>query len=192
MKSKLVLTVLVLLLVAASTASAGIILPAFNPAEGYNETPFGPAQGFLPALFATGEDLVLEFVSGQAMFDNWLGLAQPSWAFPVFKNHATLPGTVVNLGAFAPGQPVNFSVLVNSVSWYMTGQDPLRFVYRNLGSAGILVGFEDWLVLGQADFDYNDTIFIVRSGVAPIPEPATLVLATAGLLAAIILRKILT
>lgn len=114
----------------------------------------------------------------------------------LFTNKTSHPGDMVDLGDFAAGEVLTFSLYVHNTGLtYYTGpaslnpDNVIHAAYANwapdlvIPVFGTHVGFEDLWKGG--DFDYNDLRYVVK-GAAPIPEPGTasmFALAGAALLA---------
>ncbi len=154
-------------------------------------------------LFATGNNVFLQFLGGYAGFDIDLLLfdADLNQLTPVdeygnpfgpviFNNHYTAPYTLASLGGFTPGDEVIFGIFVhNTYKTYFTGpasRNPdttvhVQFFDTGDGTYRIGVGFED--LYGGGDLDYQD-IFFEGDGLTTTvtPEPETWFLMMSGLL----------
>lgn len=144
-------------------------------------------------LFATGNNVWLQFLGGFAGFDVDLLLfdyvGQDASGLPViFNNHTTATDTETTLYGFTPGEELVFGIFVqNTGKTYYTGPasgNPdnalhVRFFETGDGTYTIGVGFED--LYGGGDEDFQD-IFFRAGGVTVTPEPETWFLMMSGLL----------
>jgi hypothetical protein len=108
----------------------------------------------------------------------------------IFNNHTTPVGTTADLGSFAVGTELVFSLFVHDTgNTYFTGPDARNpdghahaRVQANWAPGTTLVSFED---LFNGPFDYNDLSFsftnTTSSGGTPVPEPNALLLMLLGL-----------
>ncbi len=161
---------------------------------------FGTAIGSLTPtsaeLVASGGAVVVYFAGETAQFDSVLNLVSPTNVGPFFQNHTTPVGTALNLGTFATGQVLRFRLDVTTTgNSFFTGAaslnpDNVIHVAQAPWAAdvtipvnGILVGFEDALGGGDRDYDDNTFVFTNVTSTVVSPEPSSMVLAAAGLLA---------
>ena len=145
-------------------------------------------------LFATGNEIWLQFLGGFAGYDVDLLLfdfvGQSHSGLPViFNNHLSTPGEEYHASGFTPGEELIFGIFVqNTYKTYYIGppennpDDALhvRFFDTGDGFYTIGVGFED--LYGGGDEDYQDIFFQARGVSTVVPEPATLLLLGSGLL----------
>lgn len=140
-------------------------------------------------LYATGGNIVVENLPATAGYTSQLRLDSPAFG-AIMLNHDPV-GTTVNLGSFAAGTELIFSIFVTNTSntFYMgpASRNPDNMMHAAvdyIGPGVANVGFED--LFGGGDMDYDDNVFQFRGGisttpVAYVPEPMTLSLLGAGL-----------
>lgn len=160
---------------------------------------------------AAGGDVKVKFVSSDAAFRSFLQFYSPTTgtlvAANIFNSDTTAAGTEVNLGSFAPGTPLIFSIKVDENldgiidHEYFIGKgdgsssanplNPDGLAHATVDFAGAAsygfaansarIGFED--LLGGGDLDFNDHIFdfIGLSTRTPVPNPTGLLLLGLGL-----------
>ena len=167
-------------------------------------------------LIATGGDVVVTFVSNGALYTNELYLDGPAGdgLGAIFNNWETPIATSLNLGTFAMGTELIFSLAVtNTGDVFSTGSgdrnaDGLAHAVVDEGLGQVFVGFEDRF--GGGDLDYNDLVFAftnVRGDVsgggsetgsgagtgsdlfAAVDEPTSLMLLGSGLVAVVMMMK---
>lgn len=146
-------------------------------------------------LLATGAPVTARFAGSDAAFDSELHLASPVEQGPLFHNRTTVPGHLASLGPFPSGTELIFRLhVITTNEDFFTGPGARNpdgvpharaTIWTSLDPQGVLVGFED--LFGGGDNDFNDFEFVL-TGVrleeaAPVPEPATLLLALAGAVA---------
>jgi hypothetical protein len=165
----------------------------------------GPISSLTPTeveLVATGGEVFVYFAGSTAGNDSVLNLISPTTVGPFFPNHSTPAGTELSLGTFNAGDVLRFRLdnLTSGFS-YFTGPaagNPDGVIHvAHAGWAadglipydGVLVGFED--LYGGGDLDYDDNTFVFRNVSSSVitPEPASFVLACAGLAAVLIARR---
>ena len=134
---------------------------------------------------ANGGDIVATYYYGISSGDHDVLYLN---GIEVFDNHVNSIGNTVDLGAFAAGTILNFTMadLTTGRTWNMgsgTGNSDGNvhaYVVDNFPSAGnTFVGWEDE-TFGDTyvDFNYNDLTFTFSNiAAAPVPEPTTLALA---------------
>jgi len=177
-------------------------------------------------LFATGGHVVATFLGESAGFTNDLylfaagnlshplaltGVTGPGYseAGLIFSNHTNLPGSAIDLGAFAPGTELVFGIFVRDTGFsYFLGPgsrnpDGIQHGVVDNGLAppsfpsflapppgSVAVGFEDIFNGGDRDFDdlafaFSNVVGVpTPTDVIGSPEPATLLLLGTGLAAA--------
>ena len=145
-------------------------------------------------IFATGGDVTLTFLGYEAGYKNTLNLTSPDSVTDIFVNKTTPVGTTFDLGSFAAGTELVFSIFVSNTGLtFFTGpgaSNPDGVGHADVVFSGLdeaTVGFED-LHASVSDNDYNDLIFGL-SGVGatprttpPVPEPSEWLMFSAGLL----------
>jgi hypothetical protein len=168
-------------------------------AAGAQALPFYPDPGTINPLnysFTAAEDgdVVAYFAYDGAAFDNLLGLIVNGVDTGILglPNNSTAPGTALNFGPVSAGDELVFYISVlNTGNFFYSDTslnvDGITHIWATAYSDGefgipdgTLVGFED--ILGGGDADYEDLVFVftnvgVTSG---IPEPATWGLMIAG------------
>lgn len=171
--------------------SAGLVctaLPAVAEPIGLIDTSGQP-------LVATGGEVRIYFAGSSAAFHSVLHLVSPGAAQgPFFPNHSTTPGAMISLGTFAPGTVLTFRLDVLSTGHqFFTGPasgNPDNLVHAGytlfvsdgtIPDNGLLVGFEDLFGGGDGDFDDHRFVFTNVAPAVATPEPATLILMSAGL-----------
>ena len=124
-------------------------------------------------VHATG-DVTATFLGSDAAYDSQLGLlGGPS---DIFDNKLTPVGTVYDLGSYAAGTVLTFSLhVLNTGDTFLSGlaganPDGVGHAAVNNLGRGSTVGFEDFF--GGGDRDYNDLNFSLTNSGA-VPEPAT-------------------
>ncbi len=145
-------------------------------------------------LFATGNEIWLQFLGGFAGYDIDLHLfdyvgQSPDGLPVIFNNHLSDPGDEYHASGFTPGDELIFGIFVQNTGYtYYIGppeNNPdnalhVRFFDTGGGFYQIGVGFED--LYGGGDEDYQDIFFQVRGVSTVVPEPATVLLLASGLL----------
>ena len=116
-------------------------------------------------LIATGGNVIVTFVSNEAGFTSELfldGLLGEEFGV-LFNNVSTDVGTSIDLGSFAAGTELIFTLLVKQTGdVFYTGAgdrnpDGIGHAAVESGAEQVLVGFED--LFGGGDFDYDDLVF---------------------------------
>lgn len=141
-------------------------------------------------LFANGGNVTVQVEPASAGYTSELWLFSPASIFVATNRDV---GTVVDLGPFAAGNELLFGIYVRDTgnTFYMgpgsrNGDGQIHANVEWLGGGQARVGFED--LWGGGDRDYNDNMFLYMSGVAPtpvVPEPASCLLGTIGLMSAL-------
>lgn len=157
-------------------------------------------------LFATGNNVFLQFLGGYAafdidllLFDEWGNQLTPvdengnAFGPVIFNNHDTnpdLPEAFATLGGFTPGDELIFGIFVHNTGYtYFTGpasRNPdntvhVQFFVTPDGTYRIGVGFED--LFNGGDQDFQDIFFQVHGVTTTVtPEPETWFLMMSGLL----------
>lgn len=145
-------------------------------------------------LFATGNEIWLQFLGGFAGYDIDLHLfdfvgQSPDGLPVIFNNHLSTPGDEFHASGFTPGEELIFGIFVqNTYKTYYIGppeNNPdnalhVRFFDTGGGFYTIGVGFED--LYGGGDEDYQDIFFQVRGAATVVPEPVTFLLLGSGLI----------
>ncbi len=160
-------------------------------------------------IVAAGGDVKVAFVSSSAAFRSFLQFYSPTTgtlvAGNIYNSDATPAGSIVNLGPFAAGAVLIFSIKVDqnldgtidreyfmgdgsgSDSANPANPDLMAHAAVEFGGATFFVGantarigFED--LFGGGDFDFNDHVFDFQGVVATtIPNPSVLLLIGLGL-----------
>ena len=152
-------------------------------------------------LIATGGNVTVEVLPSTAGYTSELFLFSPDGDRFIATNRDV--GLVVDLGVFSVGMELLFGITVqNFAPWtYFMGEasrnpDGIEHAFVDvLGPGDAIVGFED--LFGGGDRDFDDVVFRFRGAIASIadvaqpqppadvaaPEPATLLLLSAGLTA---------
>jgi hypothetical protein len=148
------------------------------------------------SLIATGGEVWATYQGSTAGFNNVLFLeGRPEL---LFNNRTTADGTEVSLGSFAAGTELVFRMNVNLGSTnYYTGPGqrnddglPHARAQAEWAPGVTLVSFEDLGGLPEGANGYADLSFSLRGvSVSAVPEPTGLVLAVAGMMAAVGLRR---
>jgi hypothetical protein len=147
-----------------------------------------PGTEGLAIVVANGAtDVIATYLGTTASYSDDLYLGNTF----IFNNQTSPPGTSVNLGQFAAGTELVFSLLVNGNELFYSGQpsrnpDGLAHarVEANGGGLGVtLVSFEDLYGDPEGINGFNDLSFSFTNTVsAPaVPEPETHALIGAGL-----------
>lgn len=165
--------------------AAGTALALFAVAA--NAFPIAmPGTEGLKVIVNGNDHVIATYEGNSAAFSNDLLL---NGTF-IFNNHTTAVGTAVDLGSFAVGTELVFSLFVHNTGYtYFTGPDSRNpdghahaRVQSNWEPGTALVSFED---LFNGPFEYNDLSFsftnTTSSGVTPVPEPNALLLMLLGL-----------
>ena len=146
-------------------------------------------------VYASGGDVVATYYQG-IMFGDEDALYLNGTE--IFDNQFNEIGDTVNLGTFAPGTLLNFTMqdFDTPNPWNMgsgSGNSDgavHAYVVDNFPTPGnTYVAWEDWPA-SMSDFNYNDLTFTfsnVEPG--PVPEPSTLALAGLGGLSLLLLRR---
>jgi len=170
----------------------------------YTNIPYAHTGTQAPAgnallLVADGGDVQVTYVHGINYGDEdilWLGGTQ------IFDNRTATTNTVVDLGIFAAGTVLNFTLQdlkpLYQNTWNMGlgsgNSDGAVHAYvvpdANLnGGTNTYVGWEDRPV-PSADLNYNDLAYTFTAvSVTPAPEPTTLALAALGGASLLLLRR---
>ncbi len=144
------------------------------------------------SLFSIGGDVQVEILPFSAAFTNELHLFSPGPDRFIGLN--TEVGKVVDLGNFPSGEELIFGIFVqNTGNTFVMGpgsRNPDGVAHADvtvLNPRVATVAFED--LYGGGDVDYNDLGFRVTQCHSVIPEPASAVLMTVGLLGTVIRRR---
>ncbi len=203
MSKTLLRTLVVMIAVTTATCFAGILPVVVQ--EGVPASPL-PTIGY--QLYTTGGPVTFHFLGGASFFIESLyvdAVGVPTGSQFLFVNNPTgfQPDEVINglpagtlltlrLEAVDPSNNMSFAWFSGPGSLNADGKIHALITPWSADSTfnqnGLFVGFEDFYNLG--DKDYND-IMIVVTGVTtnPIPEPATLGLTGAALIAIGALRR---
>ena len=129
----------------------------------------------LPIVVASTGDVIATFLGSDAGFRDRVGLVGgPS---VIFDNRVSKVGQTVNLGSFAAGTRLTFSLAVrNTGLTFFSGpasgnvDGVAHTATTTQAGLPLVVGFED--LRGGGDRDYNDLRFSLSNAVAA-PEPVT-------------------
>jgi hypothetical protein len=143
-----------------------------------------------PVLVAADGHVVATFTGGAgAGFDNDLYLDSPIASVnPIFSNHVTTVGTMVDLGSFSAGTELLFRmhVVTNDNNFFSgpASRNIDNIVHAvtddQLVPGQLSVGFED--NLNGGDLNYGDMNFsLTNAEASPVPEPGTCALTIVGL-----------
>lgn len=147
------------------------------------------SEGFAVVVSGTG-NVIAKYEGTSASYSNDLYLN----GMFLFNNHTSAVGSTVNLGSFAVGTELIFELRVlttgntfytGSASRNPDGVAHARVDSDFFGANTTLVSFEDLL---EGPFEYNDLSFSFTNTAAveepnAVPEPASLALLGAGLVA---------
>ena len=146
-------------------------------------------------VYANGGDVVATYYHGISSGDHDVLYLNGT---EIFDNKLNSPGNTVDLGTFAAGTLLDFTMkdLTTVNTWNMgSGTENSdgavhAYVVDNFPSSGnVFVGWEDW-PKGISDFNYNDLTFTFSNiGAAPVPEPSTLALAGLSGLGLLLFRR---
>lgn len=194
----------------AIVVAATLGLPQSAAAQhfpGMGESVIGPTGSF----FATGGDIWIKYLGYEAAYGDSLSYSVDGGATysNILYNKTATWNSVYNLGSFAAGTQVIFSVYVHDTSaWknadpddlgkrYYTGpagDNPDGRVHAMLGTyAGeatdpvdfdLQIGFEDILYDNDnpnPDWDYDDVVFATHGVSHVVPEPMSMLLLSTGL-----------
>ncbi len=147
------------------------------------------SAAFGAAIYGLGGPAEAIFIGASASYDSHVRLG----ALEFFPNHATAPGTRLDLGTWGTGVPLPFELVVDTKPWTWNidpalnadGLEHVRIAAcapPDPSAACWVLGWEDWP--GQSDFDYNDHVYrvVVERGEV-VPEPAAWLLIGVGLVA---------
>lgn len=128
-----------------------------------------------PIFVASTGDVIATFLGADAGFESQLGLVGgPS---NIFDNKTSAIGSTFNLGSFAAGTQLTFSLfVVNTGNTFFSGPasgnpDGVAHASVDTSSTGTLASFED--TFGGGDRDYNDLRFSFTNTTPGVPEPAS-------------------
>ena len=153
-------------------------------------------------------DIIAYFFASDAGYSSKIGMLVNGVSTGVFglPNHTSNYGDSIDLGHAKAGDSIVFELMVADIghSWFSDpalNLDLTNHVYSvpfalsdNKPSeaikipVGTYIGFEDQ-PFGVTDFDYNDHQFVFTGLTSSVPEPATLALFGAGLVALGLLRR---
>jgi hypothetical protein len=195
--------------------AAGLLLAGIAPDSGFAFPPPGVPSTINPgALLGSGFNSDAFFVFSDAGDTSGLNLVGFG-SNPIFLNSAASPGDTVNLGPLSGPQVFGLDNLTTGTSFLANVPDPdgnfHAFYTTNYADFGVgaldpavaaalaglpagtsvtFIGWED-LTAGQgSDWDYNDLIFAFSNlSVISTPEPTTLSLLSAGVIALGFLRR---
>lgn len=131
---------------------------------------------------AEHEDVQVTFVSASAAYTDLLYLSNPNIQF-LFHNHATAPGTTLDLGTFDANTELGFELAVSTTGKnFFTNNalnaDQLAHVkVTDLGGGTWQIGWED--IYNGGDHDFNDLVVNVQGSI--VPEPSVMILVGLGL-----------
>jgi hypothetical protein len=144
-------------------------------------------EGLAVVVLNGSTDVIATYLGTTASYSDDLYLGNTF----IFNNHNTLPGTTVNLGTFAAGTELIFSLLVNGNEIFYSGaasRNPDGLAHARVEADGAgpgvtLVSFEDLFGNPEGINGFNDLSFSFSNTVsAPaVPEPETYALMGAGL-----------
>lgn len=150
------------------------------------------AQGDGVVVVDSNAPIVLTYKSGGgAGNSNTLYLGNMDPVIALFNNHTALVGDTFDVGMFAAGTELAFSIASQAgdhTDFWFTGpasRNADNFAHARVTTDGanvVLVEFED--LAGGGDQNFNDMVFQVSNAAvlpAPVPEPETYALMLAGL-----------
>ncbi len=187
-KMKLLLASTAMLAGACAAVSANAAIPTYGSPGVVN----GASYSFTAT--ATG-DVIAYFAGSDAGYDSLLGLTVNGvdLGARVFPNHSTALGATYNFGTVTAGDALVFLLEIvappSGIGTYYSKESlnpgGLQHVYStgyaggDFGiPAGVYIGFEDILDLG--DIDYNDHQFVFTNVGGLVPEPGTWAMMIAG------------
>jgi hypothetical protein len=181
--------------------AAGVSLAGLSAMAQGTQVPYPTPGTIIPInegeyVYATGGDVTATFLGRNGAGDTdvlYLGATE------IFNNQTSPTDATFDLGVFAAGTRLNFTMTDESegYTWNMgpgigngnLDGDVHAYVVDNYPSSGsTYVGFEDRAEYDGADFNYTDVQFTF-TGIASVPEPATLALAGLGGLALLFRRR---
>ena len=146
-------------------------------------------------VYASGGDVVATFYHGVSVGDHDVLYLNGT---EIFDNQFNEIGDTVNLGTFAPGTLLNFTMqdFDTPNTWNMgsgSGNSDgavHAYVVDNFPTTGnTFVGWEDWPA-SESDFNYNDLTFTFSNiEPVPVPEPSTLALSAVAGLGLLLFRR---